>query len=256
MKAETFLPVFNGFYNTIWEANTENYEYESGLGWDDYDFDNEAFELETVENICDWVESNCPFIRSVKLQTICSPKEYNFRNDSANVVIDIKVRDFAKWLKSNAKELDMYLKQKYTSCSGFISSYSNTYDDWHNETKGFQKLDIDGHRLGSLLDFYFSIEFNDPEEDAYYSDCSPYVESFITPKATGIKELEISDLQLVAANVLKSDFQPFGYLDLLVKEYKQKYPDYWIEKLASDEYKLILSEAKIDKVDLDLELMD
>jgi hypothetical protein len=253
---ETYLPVFSGFYGTIWEPDESDYLYESGFESSDIDFDLESYERDTLESICDFVEKNCPFIKSVKLQKVVSPKEYNFINDSANVEICVNAEELAKYLIKNESLLNDYLKGKYTSCSGFISFYSNKYNDWYEETEGFNKLDIDTHRLGSLLDFYFANEFEDAEEYAYYSGCKPYEGFYIIPNKKIVSDLDVSEKIKVAKNIIDSDFVPFGYLALLYSDYKNRFPDYWAERLAESEYGLIISESGIDKVGLDLELID
>ena len=48
MKTKTYLPVFNGFYNTIFEADTSNYEFENSCTFDDLEFNNEQYEKDVV----------------------------------------------------------------------------------------------------------------------------------------------------------------------------------------------------------------
>jgi hypothetical protein len=238
MKIPTFLPIFSGFYGTIWEMNTENFCHSESVNYDDLEIDNESYERDIVQGICRFVQDNCPFIKSVKLEEIVSPKEYNFYNDSGNVLIDYDVQAFANWLIQHEEDLDKYLRKKYTSCSGFISSYSNQYFDWFVDTKGFKDLAIDGHRLGSLLDFYFQTEMEDAEMSAYYDVTDSMWEGeYITIRFKHLSDLDSVDLEILAENIIDK-IEPFGYFEVLCNEYQNRYKDTgicWKEMICKNE---------------------
>ena len=55
----------------------------------------------------------------------------------------------------------------YTSYDGFISSYSNNFREWKQDTKDFTDYNINTHYLGSILHFIcFILDIN--ENDLYY----------------------------------------------------------------------------------------
>src|SRR5690625_3533994 len=46
-----------------------------------------------------------------------------------------------------------YVKENYTSRSGFISYHSNEVDEWFDYIIDYDNLDDDLHKLGAILDF-------------------------------------------------------------------------------------------------------
>jgi hypothetical protein len=160
-KVKTWLPVFSGFYNTIWDDN------------DDYELDEEKFTDEQKEeyyrsdlyydNVKDYEHSvvssfikeltdklkEGKFVKSIEFEKIVSPKEYNFTNDSVNVIIDINTDICMKYIVDNKESFSKYLKDHYTSCDGFWSHYSNDYDTWVNDKDLFES----SHMSGAVLNF-------------------------------------------------------------------------------------------------------
>ena len=169
LAVETWLPLFNGFYNTNFDmddSDIENEIYEinrqrseNGLEhieYDDMDIDYEQYQKDVVIYACSKVED---FLRDlgidteVKFQGIDSPKEYNFRNDSGNVLINIdkkNVKVLINLIYKNMDDIEQYLKDNYTSCSGFISSYPNSFVEWEQETDNFTTFNK--HQLGAILE--------------------------------------------------------------------------------------------------------
>jgi len=173
MKFETYLPVFTGFYETIW-----GYDYD--LISEDYNvddiidkIDNEQYEKDIIIEICNKLpEFYDGIIKGIELQQINYPKYYNFSNNSADILIDIDIKKLQKYMKNNLEKFDKYIRERYTSYDGFISHYSNDFNIWVNKTKNFTDFSINGHYLGSILDF---IWYNMENEhlDLYYKvkDC-------------------------------------------------------------------------------------
>jgi hypothetical protein len=168
MKAKTFLPVFNGFYNTIFEFDYSGVEYqikedrqEKGLvsDFDDLKIDNEKYENDIVTSFCHVLKSELSeYIFDIELENIIHPKAYNFANDSANVIIKYDVEKIRDFIYSHKGSFELFLKSRYTSCDGFISHYSNDFETWEKETNNFNDLSINGHFLGAILEFIARIE--------------------------------------------------------------------------------------------------
>lgn len=192
---ETWLPVFTGFYNTIWDQS-DSYlecELESEAEWrancpqcEDipWDFikenlwdciDYQSYYLEVAQDVTAgmpaFLNDIVPnLISDCRFQALRSPREYNFANDAVDVEFTIDLHKLQSFLAANDSDLTAYLARKYTSRSGFISSYPNDLEGWKNDTKGFS--DLDGHYLGSLLQFIAELEHGD-DYDADYAlyDC-------------------------------------------------------------------------------------
>lgn len=209
-KIPTWLPVFPGFYNTIFDADFEAELYnlvESGELPDTADegdllagWDNAGYENAVVACICAHMPRYFPKDSGVigcKFERVVSPKEYNFVNDSANVTFELDMAVFGPWikeyLKANENEWAEHLRCHYQSRDGFCSHYSYAVDDWdraiENMINGveikadrtFHRHDIGSdHLLGRLLEF---VLLNEDEDIRYsmYSDVndSVYVGEFI-----------------------------------------------------------------------------
>jgi hypothetical protein len=174
MKIETYLPIFPGFYNTIFEADEGNEIYEINqcrrdknmpeIDYDDCEWDYPEYNNSISEECTSYVEKELREILNdknvkVKFQKLISPKEYNFSNDSIDVEISMSKKTLSvvkKYLTDNMEVFSDYIKEKYTSYDGFMSSYSNKVETWLNEY--FNDIDGDGHYLGSILNFIFKNE--------------------------------------------------------------------------------------------------
>jgi hypothetical protein len=161
MKTQTWLPVFPGFYGTIFEGDETNeidYINEqretnklNPIEFDQIDFDYESREIEISKECCNFIESELSeFVRSVKYENTTYPKEYNFTNNSINCEIDIKVNEVKRFVKANFKFWQQYLKDNYTSYDGFWSHHSNNaFDNEWNLSKALK----DSHNAGAILQF-------------------------------------------------------------------------------------------------------
>lgn len=179
MKIKTYLPLFSGFYNTIWQSDDKEQmevsyinEQRSAKGlepinWDDCQFEYNDYQMDVVKGIAQYLERELKtFVSDITVERIVSPKEYNFRNDSANVVITLSmdnVKAIKKYLIDNSEQFAGYLKDTYTSCSGFISSYPNNIEEFMTN-----KPLKDSHKLGSILQFICNNEGIE-EINAYYN---------------------------------------------------------------------------------------
>lgn len=163
---ETYLPVFPGFYGTIFESSSEEYEFdyineqrqENGLepfkNDEDFDWDYSQYCEDVCKGCVNAIErelTDIGLVKSITFQSIDSPREYNFRNDSINVAIGLtkaNERAILAYLKANDSDFEAYVKENYTSCSGFISSYPNVVSEYMSD----EPLEH-SHRLGSILNF-------------------------------------------------------------------------------------------------------
>jgi hypothetical protein len=170
-SVKTYLPIFEGFYNTIWSFNYDNLIYSINqerkeknlepIEFDNLNIDYKQYEIDIAKKYCEVLtDILSDYIENIEFENIYYPKTYNFSSDSVNVKITPKIANITSFIYSHKEKFSDYLKNKYTSCSGFISHYSNNFQDWETDTVGFTDFNIDGHRLGSVLEFIFSIVSN------------------------------------------------------------------------------------------------
>jgi uncharacterized protein YqeY len=163
-KIGSYLPIFSGFYNTIFEPQ-EDSVIEHPYKYDDYDFDYKEYQQdmskECVGIVEGWLKD---FDIKVKFEELISPREYNYGNDSINVEYTLgkdSMKKILDYLEENKEAFAEYIKKRYTSRSGFISSYSSDSNEWITDLKDESSLH---HKLGSVLEFILENEQHDEYE--------------------------------------------------------------------------------------------
>lgn len=173
ISTETWLPVFKGFYGNIWETLTDidnELDYYNdpenrdpklpSLTFDNLQVDYKAANKEIAEMIYNQVSGELErlgLIFSSEFQSLQSPREYNFRNDSINVKFefsDENVLKIADYIVANLPEWDKYLKDRFTSYDGFASFYDNfaTSPQWTNTNEVLEDETKCGHILNFILE--------------------------------------------------------------------------------------------------------
>ena len=180
-KLESTIP-FDGFYESFisadidyqvgqqieWDSDTFDLnEDEQQILWDNYlsvntsyfynkiaeDFTN--FYIDTLNERLEGFTLNATY------KFFTSPREYNFSTD--RIFIEIEENhaiDFIKYIiKNYKKELEEKIKQRFTSRSGFISSYKNSLDLWIDDYSEW-----DHNQIGTCFEL-FDLE----EEETNYS---------------------------------------------------------------------------------------
>lgn len=175
---ETYLPIFSGFYESLW-MNDNTYDTaiemingirnDKGLPEITFDDDMELnytdYEYEVVNHIKDWLYSEVDFIKSIVIQKIIHPREYNFKTDSVNIAMDVDTDIISKHIYENKEEFSKYLKYHYTSFDGFMSYYSNSFADWEENTHNFKDFEETEHELGSVIEFILTYVYEINEYD-------------------------------------------------------------------------------------------
>lgn len=171
---ETWCPLFPGFYNTIFEYDSEdeeireyNREHEINFTYDDFDWDYSDYHQRVSKGFVKEIESKLKEKLPIKIkyQQLSSPQYYNFKNDSINIEVTVSLPRLLKWLKENAEEASSYFIENYTSYDGFISYHSNDINDW---LKKEYIMEEPAHRIGALLDCFYRMEITDDYIDVYY----------------------------------------------------------------------------------------
>lgn len=188
MKVQTFLPVFNGFYNTLFENILDNatelaIEYyneqnSTELNYDDFDFNFVSIQNEICKDAVSKIEEklneigiNCTII----YENLVSPKYYNFSNDSINIEINFKkFNRVIEILEQNYDSFTQYIKDNYTSRDGFISSFSSYSSDWIEDL--IENSENEAHKVGAVLDFILQEIEEYKDEDLYFDLYENYYE--------------------------------------------------------------------------------
>jgi hypothetical protein len=163
----SFLPVFNGFYGTIWGSEIDSQEemeidyyvteLDKNVEYEDFTIDYKSlfrdYSIDIAYDICKELK-DLKVISEYKFEKLISPREYNFSNDSVNIEYTLtheNVNTIKTILEENNEEWSQYIKDKFTPCSGFSPFYSNdiTHEDWDIDFI----LENNKTTLGFIFDF-------------------------------------------------------------------------------------------------------
>jgi len=209
----TYLPIFPGFYSTIYESDDQesNEIYSinqdrkdkglSELDWDQFEFDYKDYQNRIAEKCTDYIESilknvnrsivlnrvfkksdlkfkTFDFVTSIKFECISSPKEYNFANDSIYIEVILTNKNIAnikRFINTHSVEFEKYIKSNFTSYDGFHSWYSNDVNVWLSKINDNSAI-TDQTQLGVLLEFICrNLGIEDIQIDMYYSCSDVYI---------------------------------------------------------------------------------
>ena len=178
MKVKSWLPIFPGFYESIFECDSEDSEIEyyneqnnTNLNYDDFDWDYNQFYEDSSRAIFDCIKAELIKLfpnLEMKYEELYSPKEYNFHNDSIHVEYNVSedtMDEIKKYLSKHFDSFSDYITANYKSHDGFIPSYSDDAAVWlyeYMEEEGYLP-----HCLGAVLEFILLNE-GYSIEDLYY----------------------------------------------------------------------------------------
>lgn len=140
------LPLFQGFYNTCYEIDWEEYEeivekrisdseyLGNPTSYGDYEFDEPSYELMVARLYVREFKKYVPdYVGDIEVLRIIHPREYNHKNDEIEVKIKLsddfrlKMKDF---MSTNEKWLKTKIKDDWSDKPGFWSFMSNDFGKW------------------------------------------------------------------------------------------------------------------------------
>ena len=164
---QTYLPLFTGFYGTNFqmEYDTEDVCDILGIpnipepknGFYDYEKANNQYAKIITNKVSDMLIELDYITKPIIFEKLVSPRYYNYSNDTINVSIFPKVSKLKETVKENIDDFESYIKEHFTSRSGFFSSYPNDVDYWLNVIN-HKSLRENTVYLGIILDFVLSVE--------------------------------------------------------------------------------------------------
>ncbi len=150
-EIETYLPVFTGFYGTLFgdimEREEENILEHEKLTSDDVEFQNKEF-MTDVSKQCVGVFEGA-FNRDlgtnldISFENLISPMQYNFTNDLIDVTFKVSDEDFEKIkaaIIENKDEISEMIEERFSSRDGFISFMPTDFDEWIEDMEHYQKF--------------------------------------------------------------------------------------------------------------------
>ena len=150
-EIETYLPVFTGFYGTLFgdiiEREEDNILEDENLDLDIVKFEYKKF-MEDVSKECVGVFEEA-FNRDlgtnidISFENLISPREYNFTNDLIDVTFKVSDEDFEKIkvaIIENKDEISEMIEERFSSRDGFVSLTSTDFDEWIEDMEHYQKF--------------------------------------------------------------------------------------------------------------------
>lgn len=161
MRIESYLPIFPGFYETLFAPDEESY-IEEGKSWEDYDWNYPQYHDRVAKACVSWVENELKDLGiKVEFQSVYSPTYYNYGNDSINVLYRVKSYTIIReYIDENIEQFQAYLDENYKGYPGFIPSHSRDVEEWKKEIS-------DTHKFGSILNFILNNELEDAHASMY-----------------------------------------------------------------------------------------
>lgn len=179
MKLEINLPDFIGFYNTGLDdfEISDDIESYGDVTHEQYELiDWEAVHTSIGKNWLDkfW-EQNNEYLRGfgiskMTFKFIDSPKYYNYSTDKLVLDVTFNKAKFQtairKFIAENQNEFESYIKDAYSSRSGFISFYSNDATEW---IESLLKNELnDNVVFEGFLEFILSYDGTYNREEIFY----------------------------------------------------------------------------------------
>jgi len=135
----TTIP-FDGFYESVHsqiiDSEIESYfqyndQGDSNVPWQespDYNAIHEGYAKRYASEFNDALDVDL----NLTFESLSSPREYNFTTDRIFCTIALEKAQilFDLHKSENFERLEKYIKEHFTSCDGFASSYSNQLKDW------------------------------------------------------------------------------------------------------------------------------
>lgn len=259
---ETYLPIFTGFYESIFEPDFETESEYYGLP-ENFDFfkffDYSKWHAALSKYFCDCVESAMSeFIEAIEFQSLCSPREYNFSSDSINCIIRPKKKAIQTYIYEHKRAFEKYLEEHLKSRDGFHSFHSYSFEDWEINTQKFKSwdksLDSHGFNLGFVLEFIadneelnerdvfddFSIEVSQSEylNEDFYKLIEDFegnqfvnMESFVYARQNGYKIHNlIKQIEIIKAFV-RDNYLKLNVAELTLSKFESE-PTGYLDTLA------------------------
>ena len=178
MKTEYYTTTnqFYGFYEShYYHCDMENdyNEMMDGCSGDNpkgkhYELTNfDEYKTDLCKEWVDIVKGQLEFatgnvIRSIKYKRLDSPRFYNYETDKLVMIVDFRINALKLWcFKTKADKFEEYLKEHYSSRSGFISFIPNTLHDFKNKYYNECRTNKERERenlFNVMLEFYLECQ--------------------------------------------------------------------------------------------------
>jgi hypothetical protein len=158
---------------------------------DDTEIDSTAYVAELANHcaeILEWACNNDNFKAKFTATSSYSPNYYNFSTDNAELLIEFDDAKVLAYIKRNLPKFKEYLKDTFTSYSGFMSFVPNNWPEFWAEVNGSEAVAAD--RNWAIMLGWFMRESEILTEDDYIDAMNDHVSEAAYNHATNLTEEE------------------------------------------------------------------
>lgn len=184
-------------------------------------FNHESYQEDCGRRFCAVVENYLTEILheevKVEFKEIQSPREYNFKTDriACNITFDPEVA--IAYAMKHYTAFSRYIRERFTTCSGFISFMSNNPADW------LDPADWDDRHPGVILDFILRNEIPDAETTlSIRSQDNVYLMDFLSMNPAIEQYLESPEAAKIGKEYIRLMEQGDEYLRLMGEKYRDE----------------------------------
>ena len=172
MKVKTWLPVFPGFYGTLYDMSDYDLDIDGlnddrdteckvPVDIDDAEWDHTDYEQEIVNDFIQlFLKKMSDYISDIEFERVVRPRFYNTKNDAVDIIVDLSednMKNIRSFIDDNLDRFKEYLKDIYKSRDGYISHYSYNSSSWLDD---FKETMGDAHKCGAILEFVADVSLD------------------------------------------------------------------------------------------------
>lgn len=169
MKVHTFLPKFEGFYNSLIDNMIEDHigmeiEYLqeeksiNDIEYSDFEVDFQKLSKDIHNNIAEYIKETLPSLKlDFEFERLVSPMYYNYATDSVDTTIELDKEELIKLMHYYKDRVEQFLEENYKDSPGFTSFHSIYFEDWveiirtEDYTEGLE------HKIGAIIEALIDI---------------------------------------------------------------------------------------------------
>ena len=169
MKVHTFLPKFEGFYNSLIDNMIEDHigmkidylqeeESTNDIEYSDFEVDLQKLSKDIHNNIAEYIKETLPSLKlDFEFESLVSPMYYNYATDSVDTTIELDKEELIKLMYYYKDRVEQFLEENYKNIPGFTSFHSIYFEDWveiirtEDYTEGLE------HKIGAIIEALIDI---------------------------------------------------------------------------------------------------
>lgn len=156
--------IFEGFYESnLFNSDTEYYLnqcLQDDEHPEEYEIDFPAYTQDVARETVNILEDYCinedGIIKSMTFAELYSPRYYNYETDKLIIDMDVDIVKLEQYIKENKEDFNQYLRDNFTSRSGFWSFIEDNYPAFL-----IQRKEEQDRTLQVMIEYYILLHIYD-----------------------------------------------------------------------------------------------